>query len=89
MTLFSSFLGLKLPTGGTVMGGAHGRTGSTIWSLRKFKVGWVKNFLLEVNGATNFQVHRQGRPKTAVPAADSQGPRGLIINSNAGFPWNI
>lgn len=71
------------------MGGAHKRTGSTIWPLGKFMVGWVKNFLREVNGATNFQVHQQGRQKTAVPAAASQGPCGLIIKSNVGFPWNI
>lgn len=70
------------------MGGDHRRTGSTIWSLGKFREGWVKNFLLEVNGASNFQVRWQGRQKTDVPAV-SQGPCGLIMNSSVGFPWNI
>lgn len=42
----------------------------------------------EASGATNFQAHRQGPQKTAAPAANSQGPRGLRISSNVGFPGN-
>lgn len=71
---------------GSQSGGVH-RTGSAIWWLRKFLAGWGKTFLLEVNGATNFQVHWPGARKTAVPAA-SLGPCGLITNSNVGCSRN-
>ncbi|KAB0403279.1 hypothetical protein E2I00_011210 [Balaenoptera physalus] len=42
----------------------------------------------EASGATDIQAHRQGPPKTTARAADSPGPRGLIISSNVGFPGN-
>lgn len=95
--VLGSILGLCSPNlPGTVtspqgdhMGGAHGRAGSTIWQLGKFTAGWLRKFLLEVNGATDFRAHWQGPQKTAVPAAASRGPYGLIINSNVNFPWNI
>ncbi|KAJ8782160.1 hypothetical protein J1605_010352 [Eschrichtius robustus] len=79
----------KLPgTGASPQGDRHGR-GSREDRKRRMVTRKVRGRAGgEASGATDIQAHRQGPPKTTARAADSLGPRGLIISSNVGFLGN-
>ena len=79
----------KLPgTGASPQGDRYGR-GSREDRKRRMVTRKVRGRAGgEASSAADLQAHRQGPQKTAARAADSPGPRGLIISSNAGFPGN-
>lgn len=84
-TVFQSFMGLEPPPRGTVTGGAHGRTGSTRWWFGKFMAGWVGEKLSTWSQWCNYF---SGQLTRASEYSCSQGPCGLVMHSNVGFPWD-